>query len=45
VNRKDGNQVFYSLRNPLLIEVLDTMKRYFKARLNDSLFVLKSMKD
>ena len=43
VNRKEGNQVFYSLGNPLLIEVLDTMKRYFKAHLNDSMFRLKRM--
>jgi DNA-binding transcriptional ArsR family regulator len=33
VNRKAGNQVFYSLRDPLILEVLDTMKRYFYAHL------------
>ncbi len=43
VNRKEGNQVFYSLRNPLLTEVLDTMKRYFKAHLKDAMSVLKQM--
>ena len=36
VNRKDGNQVFYSLRSPLLIEVLDIMRRYFHAQLTES---------
>ena len=30
VNRKDGNQVFYSIRNPVLVEVLDIMRRYFQ---------------
>ena len=29
VNRKEGNQVYYSLRDPLLTEVLDIMKKYF----------------
>lgn len=38
--RKEGNQVFYSLRDPLLTEVLDAMKRYFKAHLADSLAIL-----
>ena len=28
-NRKEGNQVFYSLRDPVLVEVLDILKRYF----------------
>jgi ArsR family transcriptional regulator len=35
VNRKDGNQVFYSLRNPVLSEVLDIMRRYFQANLTE----------
>ena len=33
VNRKVGNQVFYSLRDPLIVDVLDIMKRYFYAHL------------
>jgi ArsR family transcriptional regulator len=33
VNRKVGNQVFYSVRDPLILEVLDVMKRYFYAHL------------
>jgi DNA-binding transcriptional ArsR family regulator len=40
VNRKDGNQVFYSLRSPLLIEVLDIMRRYFQAQLTETLATL-----
>ncbi|MEO8370089.1 MAG: metalloregulator ArsR/SmtB family transcription factor [Candidatus Solibacter sp.] len=40
VNRKGGNQVFYSLRSPLLIEVLDIMRRYFQAQLSENLATL-----
>ena len=36
VNRKDGNQVFYSLRSPLLINVLDIMRRYCRAHLAET---------
>lgn len=43
VGRKVGNQVFYSLRDPLLAEVLDTMKRYFKAHLRDSMEMLRGL--
>ena len=35
-HRKEGNQVFYSLRNPVLVEVLDIMRRYFQAHLNEA---------
>ena len=44
-NRKDGNQVFYSLRDPLLIEVLDSMRKYFKKHLEESLAMLQDMGD
>jgi len=40
VNRKDGNQVFYSLRNPVLSEVLDIMRRYFQAHLTEAVQML-----
>ena len=40
VNRKDGNQVFYSIRNPMLVEVLDIMRRYFHANLTDAIQML-----
>lgn len=42
-NRKDGNQVIYSLRDPLLIDVLDTMRRYFQAHLKEALAMLKQL--
>ena len=44
VNRKEGNQVFYSIRSPLLLEVLDIMRRYFEAHLEESLAMLAEIK-
>src|SRR5580704_8321041 len=43
VNRKVGNQVFYSVRDPLIIEVLDIMRRYFHAHMNEVLATLKAI--
>jgi len=43
LNRKEGNQVFYSLRNPVLVEVLDIMKRYCQSNLNDAIQMLGEM--
>ena len=43
VNRKEGNQVFYSLRDPVLIEVLDVLKRYFYSQLSQTMSILKQM--
>ena len=37
VSRKEGNQVYYSVRDPLLIEVLDVMRRYFQTHIEASL--------
>lgn len=41
--RKDGNQVFYSLRDPILGQVLDLMRQYFQAHLNEAVEILQSM--
>jgi DNA-binding transcriptional ArsR family regulator len=43
-NRKEGNQVFYSLKNPVLVEVLDIMRRYFQANLKDAVQMLGEIK-
>jgi DNA-binding transcriptional ArsR family regulator len=43
VNRKAGNQVFYSVRDPLITEVLALMKRYFQKHLKESLAMLDAM--
>jgi ArsR family transcriptional regulator len=40
VNRKEGNQVFYRLRDPILIEVLDIMRRYFQAHISGTMATL-----
>jgi ArsR family transcriptional regulator len=45
VSRKDGNQVLYSLRDPLLIEVLDAMRQYFQRYFEDSIEILKRMEE
>ena len=42
-NRKDGNQVFYSIRNPVLVEVLDVMRRYFQTNLVDAIQMLEEV--
>jgi ArsR family transcriptional regulator len=42
-NRKDGNQVFYSIRNPVLLEVLDIMRRYFQTNLADAIKMLEEV--
>lgn len=43
--RKEGNQVFYSLRDPILGQVLDLMRQYFQAHLNEALDLLQDMED
>ena len=42
-NRKAGNQVFYTVRDPLIIEVLNLMRTYFHAHLKESLTMLGEM--
>lgn len=43
VSRKEGNQVFYALRDPMLMEVLDIMRHYFQTHLEESLSMLKDI--
>lgn len=43
-NRKAGNQVFYSVRDPLILEVLDTMRKYFHQHLAESMALLEEVK-
>jgi DNA-binding transcriptional ArsR family regulator len=42
--RKEGNQVFYTLRDPVLIQVLDIMKRYFYSQLSQTTSMLKEIR-
>jgi ArsR family transcriptional regulator len=41
---KEGNQVFYSLRDPILGKILNLMRQYFLAHLKEALELLKDMK-
>ncbi len=41
VSRKVGNQVYYSIRDRALIEVLDILRRYFYAQLSTTVNLLK----
>jgi ArsR family transcriptional regulator len=43
LSRKAGNQVFYSVRDPLIIEVLDVMRRYFQAHMSEAVAALKAL--
>ena len=43
-NRKVGNQVLYSARNPVLLEVLDIMRRYFHSHLTEAVEMLDEIK-
>lgn len=44
INRKGGNQVFYSLANPVLGEVLDIMRRYCQTDLDQAIQIMGEMK-
>ena len=43
VGRKAANQVFYSLRDPVLGKVLNMMKQWFQAHLHEALELLHEM--
>jgi ArsR family transcriptional regulator len=44
VARKAGNQVFYSLRDPIIGRVLNLMRQYFHSHLAESLELLEEMR-
>ena len=44
VNRKAGNQVFYSVRDPSLFEILDLMRAYSAAHLVEHMALLRRFK-
>ena len=43
VNRKHANQVFYSLANPVLGEMLDIMRHYCQTNLNQAIQLMGEM--
>ena len=45
VGRKEGNQVFYSLRDPSIVQVLDILRAYFERHLTESLGILNEMSE
>jgi DNA-binding transcriptional ArsR family regulator len=44
VNRREGNQVFYAVRDPLVFEVLDLMRRFAATHANDHVAALESLR-
>lgn len=40
LTRRNGNQILYRLRDPLLAEVLNAMRKYFQKHLDDSIAML-----
>jgi DNA-binding transcriptional ArsR family regulator len=42
-HRKVSNQVFYSIKAPVLIEVLDLLKQFFQAHLNQTVSMLEEI--
>ena len=43
VNRRAGNQVFYSVRDRTIVEVLNLMRAYFHSQLRESQGMLEEM--
>lgn len=42
-SRKEGNQVFYSLKHQMLVEVLDIMRQYFMNHLTEAAELLQAL--
>ena len=45
VGKKDGNKVLYSLRDPLIIDLLAITKQIFSNQLNDAINMLDSVRE
>ena len=43
VTRKEGNQVLYSLRDPLLTDLLNIMRQYFQRHFEDAIKMYKEL--
>jgi DNA-binding transcriptional ArsR family regulator len=43
IYRKAGNQVFYSVRDPIILKILALMRRYFQKHLKEALEMLSEM--
>src|SRR5260370_34528377 len=42
--RKEGNQIFYRLRDPLLGDVLEAMRKFFLSHISEALELLRTEK-
>jgi DNA-binding transcriptional ArsR family regulator len=42
--RKEGNQIFYRLRNPLVGDMLEMMRQYFFEHMNEAMEMLRQEK-
>ncbi len=42
--RKDGNQIFYRLRSPLVGDMLEMMRQYFFEHMNEAMQMMKQEK-
>ena len=40
--RKAGSQVFYAIRDPLIFQILDLMRRYFQNQVSESIDILEA---
>ena len=43
VNRRVGNQVLYSVRDPVLFQVLDLLRRYFQSQARETRAMLAAL--
>ncbi len=43
-SRKEGNQIFYRLRNPVVGDMLEMMRKYFFDHMNEAMEMLKQEK-
>ena len=43
VNRRIGNQVLYSVRDPVLFRVLDLLRQYFQSQANETRAMLAAL--
>jgi ArsR family transcriptional regulator len=43
LNRRAGNQVFYSIRDPIIVEVLSLMRTYFHTHMKEASGMLDEM--
>jgi DNA-binding transcriptional ArsR family regulator len=42
-NRKEGNQVFYTLRDPEILGIMDVLKKYFQNQLEETKELLEEV--